>query len=199
MIHFYRAPSLRSLNVTSLNNGVSSTAFCEVIKEFSLLEELELVIKSDTWTCMKVSTKCWAELLQAACEVSSHLKCFTVRHAHAGGSNSDGYYCQRLSLAPQAFAIPTMQGLRYLQLFGDSFTRDVVLSIVDGCPNLQSLDISHIPCLSREDIIVLQAKCSIKEDRVPWGLGISFLDELNDDEDHMDYDDSDDINFYDTY
>jgi len=70
---------------------MSSTVFCEVIKEFSLLEELELVIKSDTWASMKVSTRCWAELLQAACEASSHLKCFTVRHA--GDSNSNGYYC----------------------------------------------------------------------------------------------------------
>jgi hypothetical protein len=57
-----------------------------------------------------------------------------------------------------------MHGLRYQQLFGDIFTRDVVLSIADGCPNLQSPDISHIPCLSREDIILLQAKCSIVED-----------------------------------
>lgn len=103
------------------------------------------------------------------------------------------------TVSPQGFAIPTMHGLRYLQLFGDSFTKDVVLSIVDGCPNLQSLDISHIPCLSHEDIIVLKAKCSIIEDRVPWGLGISFVYELNADEDHMDYDDSDDINFYDPY
>ena len=162
---------------------MSSTVFCEVIKEFSLLEELELVIKSDTWTSMKVSTRCWAELLQAACEACSHLKCFSVRHA--GGSKSDGYYCQRLSLSPQGFAIPTMHGLRYLQLFGDSFTRDVVPSIADGCPNLQSLDISHIPCLSREDIILLQAKCSIVED---------------DDGDHMDSDDDFYyIDFYDPY
>ncbi|KAL6622869.1 hypothetical protein ACP70R_032748 [Stipagrostis hirtigluma subsp. patula] len=87
-----RAPSLKSLRVTP-HNDVSSEAFIEIIKKFPLLEELQLVLKSDVYNHAtkhkERSTYSWAELLQSACASCSHLQHFTVRHVgrewHAAG------------------------------------------------------------------------------------------------------------------
>ncbi|KAL6644089.1 hypothetical protein ACP70R_018855 [Stipagrostis hirtigluma subsp. patula] len=60
-----------------------------------------------------------------------------------------------------------MNGLRSLELYGDSFTKDMVLRIVDNCPNLGSLDISNASHLDPRDE-ELQKKCSrIKDLSLP--------------------------------
>ncbi|CAN6347626.1 unnamed protein product [Urochloa humidicola] len=162
-----RAPSLKSLHITS-HQDVSSTVFSKLIKEFPLLEELELVLHSKRSKAIprfiEPSTKCWAELFQAACGACSHLNRFIVRY---DGKKDNGSYCyERVSMCPQAFVIPTMHELRHLQLFGQSFSTDVVLGIIDGCPNLQYLDIRHITSyLDYWDAMKIKAKCSITVDQ----------------------------------
>ncbi|CAL4906854.1 unnamed protein product [Urochloa decumbens] len=196
-----RAPSLRSLHVTS-HYDVSSTVFSGLIKEFPLLEELELVLDSNSCKaipmCVEPSAKCWAELLQAACGACSHLNRFTVRYdGNKIGSRS---YCyQGVSTCLQAFVIPTMHELQHLQLFGHSFSGDVVLSIIHGCPNLQYLDIRHVNrYLSHWDIMKIKAKCSITVDqRFPNNL---FYDSEEADNAGSSESESDDSEFfYDPY
>ncbi|KAL6622868.1 hypothetical protein ACP70R_032747 [Stipagrostis hirtigluma subsp. patula] len=175
-----RAPSLKSLRVTP-HNDVSSEAFIEIIKKFPLLEELQLVLKSDVYNHAtkhkERSTYSWAELLQSACASCSHLQHFTVRHVgrewHAAG-----YYQWKSS--PKPFSIPTMHSLHSLKLYGGSFTKDVVINIVEHCPSLKSLDISDVPCLDPRDDD-LRNKCSRIKD-------LSFPSEVYDSDSDRSYD-----------
>ncbi|OEL27804.1 hypothetical protein BAE44_0011178 [Dichanthelium oligosanthes] len=164
-----RAPSMKSLRVTS-HYDVSSEIFTKVIKKFPLLQELELVLNSNatnyTTNSEQTSTNSWVELFQAACQTCSHLRHFTVRRAskkHCPYSSYD----QRGGRSPILFSIPMMHGLHSLELFGDTFPRDVVMKIVDNCPSLKSLNISDV-LLKQWDVTVLRNKCSrIKDLRLP--------------------------------
>ncbi|RLM98603.1 hypothetical protein C2845_PM06G28420 [Panicum miliaceum] len=151
-----RASSMKSLRVTS-HYDVSSEVFAEVIKKFPLLEELELVLKPEAWNYTTKSgqppTNSWVELFQSACEACSHLHSFTVR--------SDTYYLRERS-SPTPFSIPVMHGLQSLELSDGSFTKDVVMQIVDKCPGLESLDISDVPVYRWDE--ELRNKCSRIED-----------------------------------
>ncbi|KAL6644088.1 hypothetical protein ACP70R_018854 [Stipagrostis hirtigluma subsp. patula] len=69
------ASTLQSLRVTSYYD-VSSKAFTKLIKKFPLLEELELVFKTDAYSSItkrnQPSNNFWAKLLQSTCEACSH-------------------------------------------------------------------------------------------------------------------------------
>jgi hypothetical protein len=74
-----------------------------------------------------------------------------------------------LADACNAFSIPVMYELRSLELFGNSFTNDVVQSIVDHCPSLEFLNISDVPYLYFRSDEALQNKLSrIKDVRLPF-------------------------------
>src|SRR6185295_16652029 len=81
-------------------------------------------------------TNSWAELFQSACEACSHLHNFTVRRA-SKVSGLLAYLRERSSPTPSS--IPVMHGLHSLELSDGSFTKDVVMQIVDKCPSLESL------------------------------------------------------------
>jgi hypothetical protein len=51
-----------------------------------------------------------------------------------------------------------MHGLHSLELSDGSFTKDVVMQIVDKCPSLESLDISDVPIYRWDE--ELGNKCS---------------------------------------
>ncbi|TVU50380.1 hypothetical protein EJB05_01750, partial [Eragrostis curvula] len=163
-----RASSLKSLSVTS-QYDLSSEAFSGLITKFPLLEEIELVLKSDndnySTKGLQPDANSWAELLQSASKSCRYLQCLTVRHVGKEW-HADSYY-QRDPKSEISFSIPTMYGLRSLELFGDSFTKAVVLHIVDKCPCLESLDISNVPHLYSH-IEELRKKCSrIKDLTLP--------------------------------
>ena len=134
---------MKSLRVTS-HYDVSSDVFAEVIEKFPLLEELELVLVADAYTYTTESeqppaTNSWVELFQSACETCSHLHNFTVRRA-SKVTRFNSYYRS----SPTPFSIPVMHGLHSLELSDGSFTKDMVMQIVDKCPSLESLNISDV-------------------------------------------------------
>ena len=134
---------MKSLRVTS-HYDVSSEVFAEAIKKFPLLEELELVLIAGAYTCITMSgqppTNSWVELFQSACEACSHLHNFTVRRA-SKVTRFDPYYLRERR---RPFSIPVMHGLHSLELSDGSFTKDMVMQIVDKCPSLESLNISDV-------------------------------------------------------
>ena len=149
---------MKSLRVTS-DYDVSSQVFAEVVKKFPMLEELELVLKPDAYNYGTKSglppTNSWVELFQSACEACSHLHNFTVRRA-SKVSGLLAYLRERSS--PTPFSIPVMHGLHSLELSDGSFTKDVVLQIVDKCPSLESLNINVLTYQWDEE--ELRNKCS---------------------------------------
>ncbi|KAF8659759.1 hypothetical protein HU200_058221 [Digitaria exilis] len=150
-----RASSMKSLRVTSYSYDVSSKVFAQVIKKFPLLEELELVLKPQ-----QPSTNSWAELFQSTCEACIHLHHFKVRCARSERHHLDE---ERSSTT---FSIPIMHGLRSLELCGGSFTKNVVMKIVDKCPSLESLNITNLPINRWDD--QMRYKCyKIKDVRLP--------------------------------
>ncbi|CAL4899507.1 unnamed protein product [Urochloa decumbens] len=142
--------SMKSLRLTS-NYDVSSEVFTEVIMKFPLLEELELVLKYDANNYYS----------------TSHLHHFTVRGA--GKEQRSGRYYPRGPRSPKPFSIPMMHGLHSFELSGDSsFTNDVVMQIVDNCPNLKSLNISDVRYEDKWELKLLNNKCyRIKDLKLP--------------------------------
>ncbi|CAL4899506.1 unnamed protein product [Urochloa decumbens] len=166
-----RAPSMKSLRLTS-HYDVSSEVFTELIKKFPLLEELELVLKYDTNNYSTKSaqrrTNSWLELFQSACKACSHLHHFTV--CSAGKEQHSGrYYPRGRPRTPKPFSIPMMHGLNSFELSGDSsLTNDVVMQIVDNCPNLKSLNISDVRYEDKWELKLLNNKCyRIKDLKLP--------------------------------
>ncbi|TVU50372.1 hypothetical protein EJB05_01742, partial [Eragrostis curvula] len=165
-----RAPSLKSLRVTS-RCDITSKAFTELIKKLPLLEELELVLKPDAYNDRRERPTwkyCWAELFQSACGACRHLQCFTVCHADIDvGMEGCAHRFYRTRRCPKPFSIPIMHGLRSVHLCGDSFTRDMVLSIADNCPGLESLNISDMGYLRRWNEELQNKFSRIKDLRLP--------------------------------
>jgi len=153
---------MKSLRVTS-HYDVSSEVFAEAIKKFPLLEELGLVLIAGANTCTTKSgqppTNSWVELFQSACETCSHLHNFTVRRA-SKVTRFNSYYRG----SPTPFSIPVMHGLHSLELSDGSFTKDMVMQIVDKCPSLESLNISDVLTYRWDEALQLRNKCSMIKD-----------------------------------
>ncbi|CAN6329023.1 unnamed protein product [Urochloa humidicola] len=171
MMDFCRASSIKSLRLTS-HYDVSSEVFTELINKFPLLEELKLVLVYDTnnysTKTAEPSTNSWVDLFQSACRACSHLQHFTVRGA-GKEQRSFGYYTRGPRRTPKPFSIPMMHGLQSFELSGDSsFTEDVVMQIVDKCPNLVSLNIRDVRYRDKWELKLLNNKCSrIKDVKLP--------------------------------
>ncbi|CAN6360862.1 unnamed protein product [Urochloa humidicola] len=156
-----RASFMKSLRLTS-HYDVSSQVFTELVNKFPLLEELKLVLVHGTnnysTKSAQPSTNSWVELFQSTCKACSHLQHFTVR-----GDRKDqrsGRYYTMGPRTPKPFSIPMMHGLRSFELSGDSsFTEDVVMQIVDKCPNLMSLNISDVRYRDKWELKLLNNKC----------------------------------------
>ncbi|CAL4906850.1 unnamed protein product [Urochloa decumbens] len=175
-----RAPSMKSLRLT-YHYDVSSEVFTELIMKFPLLEELELVLKYDTYNYStkpaQSSTNSWVELFQSACKACSHLHHFTVRSARSGRYYPRGPWSAKL------FSIPVMRGLHSFELSGDSsFTIDVATQIVDNCPNLKSLNISDLLYEEKWELQLLNNKCyRIKDLKLPAKFYEPDIDYSDDD------------------
>lgn len=188
MIIFCRAPSLKSICITS-HYDLSSKIFVDIVNRLPLLQELELVLNfddcKDIYRHIEPSSNCWVKLLLAACEASSHLNKFTVRHTGTKVAAA-GHSCWR-SLG-YIGAFPRMHGLLSLQLSGGNcFSRDMVLRIIGACPNLQHLDISKIFFLSPWDQ-ELRAMCSsVNNLRLPFAS--FYIDESEEETEADNYSD----------
>ncbi|CAN6355982.1 unnamed protein product [Urochloa humidicola] len=174
-----RASCMKSLRLTS-SYDVSSKVFSELIKKFPLLEELELVFKSDAYTTKskQLSNNSWLQLFQSTCEACRHLHHFTVRRTDKVSRYHNYYEWEGSST--KHFSIPMMHGLHSLELFGGHLAKHMVINIVNNSPRLESLNISDRPSLyldSCDEEKDLRNKCSkIKNLRLP-DIYISYYDD----------------------
>ncbi|EAZ41804.1 hypothetical protein OsJ_26344 [Oryza sativa Japonica Group] len=138
-----QASCLKSLRLISCL-GVSNEGIEEATKEFPLLEELELSF------CYNVTHEAYAAI-GAACPQLKRFRLSKRSFYDSGGirwKNND-----------DAGGISKMHGLRSLQLFANNLTNEGLSTILDNCPNLESLDIRH--CFNIDmGADSLRAKCS---------------------------------------
>ncbi|CAM0907892.1 unnamed protein product [Alopecurus aequalis] len=134
-----QAPSLKRLHLVGYNpisNGVSANA----IRNFPLLEELQLV------NCFGVE-----QMLQVVAKWCPCLKHFTlveeICHYHRIKSND-----------LKAFAIARMHGLRSLVLVGHDLSNQGLTTIIDNCPHLEYLKIRDCCDINMDSN--LTAKCA---------------------------------------
>lgn len=92
-----------------------------------------------------------------------HLKSFAIRCADK--SLASTYYHDDES--QEAFTVPKKHGLRSLTLFGDTFTKPIILSVLNCCPRLRSLDVTNVAYLRLDEEEELRNKClKIKDFRL---------------------------------
>ncbi|CAK9164410.1 unnamed protein product [Ilex paraguariensis] len=104
-------------------HNISSEGLIEAVKKLPLLEELHLYYTSIT-----------KEAIEAVGRSCPRLKSFKLNKAG----------CTRFHISgdKDALAIAeNMPELRHLQLFGNKMTNDGLQAILDGCPQLESLDL----------------------------------------------------------
>ncbi|XP_009118429.1 F-box protein SKIP19 isoform X2 [Brassica rapa] len=130
--------NLRSLKVAQCYE-ITSEGLIEAAAKLPLLEELEVSYCSLSEESLKVIGK--------SCPNLKTLK-----------KNCVGYRRPRDESDDVALAIAeTMPGLRHLQLFGDRLTDVGLNAILDGCPNLEHLDLRQ--CFNVELVGDLEKRC----------------------------------------
>ncbi|KAF0897814.1 hypothetical protein E2562_000520 [Oryza meyeriana var. granulata] len=141
-----RASCLKSLHLISCS-GVSNEGIEEAIKEFPLLEELELSF------CDNVTHEAYA-VIGIACP---QLKRFRLSKQSFYGSGAPSWMNNQ-----EAREIANMHELRSLQLFANNLTNEGLSTILDNCPHLESLDIRHCFNVDMGDAMddSLRAKCT---------------------------------------
>ncbi|KAK4488141.1 hypothetical protein RD792_003883 [Penstemon davidsonii] len=143
-----RCGRLRSLQLVFCYD-ITDEGLVEAVKNFPLLEELHLY-----YTPIDATT---IEIVGRSC---LQLKSFKLNHR--------GYKIPHLVCDLDALAIAeNMPELRHLQLFGNKLTDDGLQAILDGCPNLESLDLRQ--CFSVDFEGNLRTLCAerIKDLRFP--------------------------------
>ncbi|CAL4892357.1 unnamed protein product [Urochloa decumbens] len=86
----------------------------------------------------------------------------------AGKEQCSGRNYPRGPRSPKPFSVPMMRGLHSFELSGDSsFTNDVVMQIVDNCPNLKSLNITDVRYEDKWELKLLNNKCYRVKDLKP--------------------------------
>lgn len=152
---------MKSLRV-STHYDVSCQVLTNVIQKFPMLKELELVLKCSFYYVARPSYD-FAHLLQSAMKSCIHLKSFAIRCADK--SLASTYYHDDES--QEAFTVPKKHGLRSLTLFGDTFTKPIILSVLNCCPKLRSLDVTNVAYLRLDEEEELRNKClKIKDFRL---------------------------------
>ncbi|WVZ94621.1 hypothetical protein U9M48_040490 [Paspalum notatum var. saurae] len=136
-----QAPCLKSLRLISCNH-VTDLGISDAVKQFPLLEELELSL------CANVGSR---ELYEFVGEVCPKLKHFRLRRRdHFNGERRRGKMDAR--------GIASMHGLRSLQLLNSDLNNTDLEAILDNCPNLEFLDIRH--CFKINMVGTLHLKCA---------------------------------------
>ncbi|XP_006647223.2 putative F-box/LRR-repeat protein 23 [Oryza brachyantha] len=196
-----RASSLKSLQLSMCLN-VSNEGIAEAMKGFPQLEELDITFCS-----------LYGDVCASVGKACPELKCFRLNERYtfpmdyaAPGVMDDD--TGALGIASN------MPNLRELQLIGNKLTNDGLMSILDHCQHLESLDIRQCYSIQMDD--ALKSKCArIRDVKLPHDsisdfkyrayivstgysgsdLEVDMYDDLLDvvtDDDDADFDDMDD-------
>ena len=137
MSHICRSPALKAVGLVSCG-GVSNEGFTQLVARCPLLEDLMLVL------CPKIGGRDVYEATGRACP---QLRRFRLRKRafcfHGSG---------------EALGVAAMHGLRTLALLGSDVTNDELAAVLDGCPHLESLDLSECFNIVADD--ALRARCA---------------------------------------
>ncbi|XP_058752317.1 putative F-box/LRR-repeat protein 9 [Vicia villosa] len=159
-----RTTNLRRIRISKCLK-ISDKAFSDAAKKFSLLEELELSFNE--------LNKDSLEAIGQNCPLLKTLK-FNRAYKGLKCTSYKGFKCNK-----EAFAIAKMSGLKHLELWGNNLTSDGLVAILDGCPNLESLDLRMCYKLVMSEDLVKRCYENIKYFRHPG----EFIDEHDDDKD----------------
>ncbi|CAO2206055.1 unnamed protein product [Urochloa humidicola] len=123
------APMLKSLRLISCNR-VDPHMINQTIRNFPLLEELELSLyhRGSVDDCL--------DDVSEACPLVTHLRLNHDRFYYFRPILIGGCECKSAEIA-------RMHGLRSLQLFANSISNEEMAAILDGCQQLEYLDIRH--------------------------------------------------------
>lgn len=147
-VKFYGANHLRRLEIDYCDK-ISEEELCEVAKKLPLIEELYIKGSFSEHTL---------EVIGRSCPL---LKSLTY-----WGSSTQTI----VKFDEEAFAIAkTMPGLRYLDIFKNSLSDVGLTVILDGCSQLQSLDIERCPNLYFSGNLGKRCQDQIKDLRSDFG------------------------------
>ncbi|CAL5196112.1 unnamed protein product [Lathyrus oleraceus] len=122
-----RTSNLRRIRISKCSK-ISDKVFIDAAKKFPLLEELELSFND--------LTKESLEAIGKNCPLLKTLK-FNRTYKGINCSSYKGFKCNKEALA----IATTMPRLQHLDLWGNKLTNEGLMAILDGCPDLKSLDI----------------------------------------------------------
>ncbi|XP_022146630.1 F-box protein SKIP19-like [Momordica charantia] len=139
---------LRRLRIVRCHS-ITDTGLSEAVSKLPLLEHLEISLCSFTEKTLETVGRC-CRLLK-----SLKLDCQDCRRGMID--------CDRDAIA----IAENMPNLRYLQIFGSSLTDRGLQAILDGCPDLESLDLRQ--CFNLDLVGQLGVECAerIKHLRLP--------------------------------
>ncbi|CAJ2640721.1 unnamed protein product [Trifolium pratense] len=165
-----RTRNLRRIRISKCPK-ISDKVFCEAVKKFSLLEEVELSFNDEL-------TK---DSLEAIGQNCPHLKTLKFNQPYKGINcrSYKGYKSNKEALA----IAKTMPGLRHLELWGNKLTNDGLVAILDGCPYLEFLDIRMCYNLVMHENLAKRCCDNIKKIRYPN----EYIDDHDDDDDDDDF------------
>ena len=135
-----RSPALKALGLVSCG-GVSNEGFTQLINKCPLLEDLLLVF------CHNVGGRDVYEATGRACPQLRRFKLRTGAFCFAADKSGG-----------EALGVAAMHGLRTLALHGSDVTNDELAAVLDGCPHLESLDMSKCFNIVADD--ALRARCA---------------------------------------
>ncbi|KAL5207532.1 hypothetical protein ABZP36_031967 [Zizania latifolia] len=158
-----RAPSLKSLKL-SLCFGVSNKGMSEAMQGFPQLEELDITICS-----------LYGDVCQSIGKACPQLKCFRLNNAF-DGMNDDTEALGIANNTPE---------LRELQLIGNNLSNVGLMSILDHCLHLESVDIRRCNNIQMDNALISNVYIPVSD------LGFDLFDDLD-----MVTDDDDDDDIY---
>ncbi|KAJ4805637.1 RNI-like superfamily protein [Rhynchospora pubera] len=121
---------------------LSAEAIAHTAKRQPLLEEIEITFGP--------FSKRLTEIVGTACP---RLKSFKFNHTCYNMSPSNPVNDEALGIAK------TMHQLRHLELIGNRLTNEGLTAILDGCPHLETLDVSECFDVNMDDDMLLLARC----------------------------------------
>ncbi|KAG8639201.1 F-box protein SKIP19 isoform X2 [Manihot esculenta] len=166
-----RSSHLKRLRLVSCYS-ISDEGLSEVATKFPLLEELDIS---------------YCSLSKQALEVVGHccplLKSFKL--------NNHGFKHPRTECNEEALVIAeNMPHLCCLQIFGNKLTNEGLQAILDGCPNLESLDLRQ--CFN----VNLEGHLDVGSSEEDYPSGLSEIDFLSDDDDYYEFSGGSDMSDY---
>ena len=140
MSHICRSPALKAVGLVSCG-GVSNEGFTHLVARCPLLEDLMLVL------CPRIRGRDVYEATGRACPQLRRFKLRTGAFCFAADKSGG-----------EALGVAAMHGLRTLALHGSDVTNDELAAVLDGCPHLESLDLSE--CFNSVADDALRARCA---------------------------------------